>query len=156
MEDLTIPVKEKLTFGPQWFTVTQTICAILFIAQGIAYSGTSIWFPRFAIVYGVALLAAIIVLPRLTKEYSIRIDDQGIRGRTGYSTLIDLHWEDLALAEIKMFALILRTKGGGTIHIDLGELTYDQHKLVKPRLIDIFRSKGLLKEPAGTISETIR
>jgi len=93
-------------------------------------------------------LAAMIVLPRFHREYSIRIDDRGIRGRTGYSKLIDLRWEDLALAEIKMFALILKTKGGGTIHIDLGGLTYDQHKVVKAELLEILGSRGLLKELA--------
>ena len=148
MTGLTIPLRPRTAYGPEWFRVTQIICGIIFIAQGVVYSGTSYWFPRFAIAYGLALMLAMIILPRLTRQYSITIDDRGIRGRISYSSLIDVPWEDLARAEIKMFALILRTKDKQIYHIDFGELTYDQHKAVKPVLMDALRSGGLLKESA--------
>ena len=148
MTGLTIPLRPRTAYGPEWFRVTQMICGIIFIAQGIVYSGTSYWLPRFAIAYGLALMLAMIVLPLLTREYSLTIDDRGIRGRISYSGLIDVAWENVTKADIKMFALVLWTKDKQILHIDFGELTYDQHKAVKPVLVDALRSRGLLKESA--------
>jgi hypothetical protein len=145
MEDLTVPLNQKVS---QWFVRIQIVLAIMFILQGLAYSGKSFWwFPYFSISYGVILLAVMLAYPRFHREYFVKIDEQGIRGRTGFTKQIDLSWEHLAHADIMMFALILKTKAGETIHIDLGDLTYDQHRLVKPRLVEIFRSKGLLHDP---------
>jgi hypothetical protein len=144
MEDLTIPLNQKV---PQSFMRIQIVLAIMFIIQGLAYSGKSFWwFPYFSITYGVVLLAVMIAFPRFHRDYSVTVDERGIRGRTGFTKEINLPWDDVTYADIMMFAFILKTKGGETIHIDLGNLTYDQHKLVKPRLIDILGSKGLLKE----------
>ena len=84
MIGLTIPLRPRTSFGPNWFRITQVICGIMFIAQGLVYSGTSYWYPRFTIVYGVALMVAMIILPRLTREYSIKVDDHGISGRISY------------------------------------------------------------------------
>jgi hypothetical protein len=145
MEELTIPLSQKFTFGTRLFINTQVACAVIFIAQGVAHPDSSLWFSWFAMVYGIGLLFTMTVLPRLHKDYSVKIDDAGIRGRLGYSRRIDLPWGDLAHADIKMFALILTTKRGETVHIGLDDLTYDQHKLVKPRLLEILGAKGLLK-----------
>jgi len=106
------------------------------------------WFSPFIFSYGAILVVAFLMGPRFSRACVITLDDRGIRGRISYSSEIDLLWEDVALAEIKMFGLILETKGDGTIHIDLANLTYDQHKHVKPKLIDILGARGLLKKSA--------
>ncbi len=148
MEQLTVFFGEKPSFGGKWFRVTQVALGVLFMVQGLATMGKVSWFSPFIFAYGVVLVVTFLFGPRFSRACTITLDDRGIRGRISYSDEIDLPWKDLAVAEIKMYALILKTTGGATIYIDLGNLTYDQHKHVKPKLIDILGSKGLLKKPA--------
>ncbi len=148
MEQLTIFYGERPSFGGKWFRLTQIALGILFMVQGLATMGKLSWFSPFIFGYGVILVVAFLLGPRFSRACAITLDDRGVRGRISYSHEIDLLWEDLMHAEIMMFALILKTKGGETIHIDLGNFTYDQHKHVKPKLIDILGARGLLKKSA--------
>jgi hypothetical protein len=148
MEQVTIFFGEKPSFGGKWFRVTQIALGILFMVQGLATMGKMIWFSPFIFGYGVIVVVAFLVGPRFSRACAITLDDRGIRGRISYSNEIDLPWENLALAEIKMYGLILKTKGDETIYINLGNLTYDQHKHIKPKLIDILGARGLLKKTA--------
>jgi hypothetical protein len=148
MEQLTIRLGEKPNFGGKWFRVTQVALGVLFMAMGLATMGKMFWFSPLIFGYGVILVVAFLLGPRFSRTCAITLDDRGIKGRISYSQEIDFLWEDLALAEIKMYALILKTVKGGTIYIELGDFTYVQHKDAKPRLIDILGTKGLLKKPA--------
>ena len=147
MEQVTIFFGEKPSFGGKWFRVTQIALGVLFMIQGLGMNDKMPWFSPFIFSYGAILVVAFLVGPRFSRACAITLDDRGIRGRISYSNEIDLLWENLALAEIKMYALILKTKAGETIHIDLANLTYDQHKHIKPKLIDILGARGLLKKP---------
>jgi hypothetical protein len=148
MEQLTIFFGERPSFGGKWFRVTQVALGVLFMVQGLATSDKMPWFSPFIFSYGVILVVAFLVGPRFSRACAITLDDRGIKGRISYTNEIDLLWNDLGLAEIKMFALILKTKEGRTICIGLADLTYDQHKHVKPKLIDILGARGLLKKAA--------
>jgi hypothetical protein len=148
MEQLTIFFGERPGFGGKWFRLSQVALGILFMVQGLATLGKLSWFSPFIFSYGFVLVVAFLVGPRFSKACTITLDDRGIRGRISYSREIDLAWEDVMHADIMMYALIFRTKGGETIHIDLGNLTYDQHKHIKPKLIEILGPRGLLKKTA--------
>jgi len=148
MEQLTILFGEMPAFGGKWFRLSQIALGILFMVQGLATMGKLSWFSPFIFCYGVVLVVAFLIGPRFSRSCTITLDDRGIRGRISYSREIDLVWEDLMHADIMMFALVFKTKGGETIHIDLANLTYDQHKHIKPKLIEILGAKGLLKKSA--------
>ena len=148
MEQLTIFFGEMPAFGGKWYRLTQIALGILFMVQGLATMGKQTWFPPFIFSYGVVLVVVFLLAPRFSRACAITLDDRGIRGRISYSREIDLVWEDLMHAEIMMFALILKTKTGKTLHIDFGNFTYEQHKHVKPKLIELLGEKGLLKKSA--------
>jgi len=148
MEQLTIFFGEMPGFGGKWFWLSPIALGILFMAQGLATMGKQTWFPPFIFSYGVILVMVFLLAPRFSRTCAITLDDRGIKGRISYSKEIDLLWENLALAEIKMYGLILKTKTGETLHLDLGNFTYDQHKHIKPKLIEILGARGLLKKSA--------
>ena len=146
MEQVTIFFGEKPSFGGKWFRVTQIALGILFMVQGLATNDKMPWFAPFIFSYGAVLVVTFLVGPRFSRACAITLDERGIRGRISYSNEIDLLWEHVASAEIKMFALILITKDGHSIPVDFSEWTSEQHKSVKPKLIAFLRSKNLLKE----------
>lgn len=126
--------------------LSQIVLGIIFIVEGLATTGKLSWFRPFLIGYGVCLVVVFVLGPRFSRVCAITFDDRGIRGRISYSNEIDLLWENVASAEMKMFALILMTKDGHSIPVDFSEWTIEQHKSVKPKLIALLRSKNLLKE----------
>ncbi len=146
MEQMTISLREKTTYGPRWYRMTQVVLSIVLIAQGLTYPGKFWGYPLCAIGYGVFVLVVLLLAPRFSKIYAVTLDDRGIRGRISYSNEIDLLWEHVASAEMKMFALILMTKDGHSIPVDFSEWPSEQHKSVRPKLIAFLRSKNPLKE----------
>lgn len=146
MEQLTIYFGQKPSFGGKWLRLSQIVLGIIFIVEGLVTTGKLSWFRPFLIGYGVCLVVVFLLGPRFSRVCAITLDDRGIRGRLSYSNEIDLLWENVASAEMKMFALILVTKDGHSIPVDFSEWAAEQHKSVKPKLIALLRSKNLLKE----------
>jgi len=91
----------------------------------------------------VLLLGQVIANWYSMKPVKVIFDDKGITGSVSPRKAISLTWDQIARIEIHMFAMDIQTKDGRTEHIDLSEITYEQQKSIKPRIIELARSKGI-------------
>jgi len=78
-----------------------------------------------------------------TRPLRVTFDASGISGQIGHRKGIAIGWEQIAWIDVHMFAMDIRAKDGHTDHIDLGEITYEQQKTIKPRIVDLAKSKGI-------------
>jgi hypothetical protein len=78
-----------------------------------------------------------------TRQLRVTFDASGVTGEIRPRTRIAIAWDQIAQIDVHMFALDIRTKHGRTEHIDLSEITYEQQKSIKPRIIELAKSNGI-------------
>jgi hypothetical protein len=96
----------------------------------------------FSVIAGLAIIIQAVVRWHTVKSMSSTWDDWGIRGRIAPGQPVSIPWKDIASIDAGMFALDLHLTNQSTIHVDLSFATYQQHRDLKPRIVELARSKG--------------
>ena len=97
----------------------------------------------FDLAFGVFLIVAGLYYWKLYQPRAVTFDDIGISGKLKLGTTINLKWEDVSKMESSLYLIFLFTKAGEIHAIDLTNLTFQQHKEIKPKIIELAKSKGI-------------
>ncbi len=101
------------------------------------------FFRYFDLVFGFALVAGGFYYWKFYTPRCITFDEAGSRGKIGIRTHVRLLWDEISKVGSSLYSITIRTKSGETLSIDLSAITFQQHKEVKPRILELARSKGM-------------
>jgi len=77
------------------------------------------------------------------KPVKMLFDEKGITGSISPRKAISLTWDQISKIEVHTFAMDIQARDGRTEHIDLSGINYEQQKSIKPRIIELAKSKGI-------------
>ena len=97
----------------------------------------------FNIVFGGVLIAAGFYFWILYKPKIVTFDENGIDGKIQRGTVLHLRWEELTQLEVSMHQITLFTKSGQKYTIDLSNITFREHKELKPQILELAKSKQI-------------
>ncbi len=95
------------------------------------------------LVVGVVAIFFAFYYRRIYPPKVFMFDNDGFEGPLGRPDNIRLRWTDVTHIKEQMFTLTLFTKSGTEREIYLGNITFKQRKQIKPKIIDLARSKGI-------------
>ncbi|MBI3586407.1 MAG: hypothetical protein HY088_04685 [Ignavibacteriales bacterium] len=110
------------------------------IVQGIMHDNN---FRYFNFIIGISVVVIALNYRRIFKPKLFTFDEDGFEGPIGRSDSTRLHWGDISHIEAKMFTLKIFPKSGGERNIYLGNITFNQHKQIKPKILELAQSKGV-------------
>jgi hypothetical protein len=125
------------------FRWTQFTFGCLFLVQSIFSENEILWFVLFQGAYGLGLIVTMAFFPWFLKPKTLQFNEQGLKVRLSRGRPISLDWSEVVSMEASMFRFVVKTKDDRTIPINLGALSYEQHKRVKPQFLEIARSRGV-------------
>ncbi len=96
----------------------------------------------YSIVGGAAIIAAL-AAPRIFRPASYTFDEHGFAGPAGRPWERQYQWDQISRIEVQMFALTFITKNGQRKKLNLGNITFEQHNVVKPKILDLARARGV-------------
>ena len=82
-------------------------------------------------------------LARIIRAAGELIDENGIDGKIKRGTVLHLRWEQLSKLEGSMYEITLYTKAGQKYVIDLSNITFREHKELKPQILELAKSKQI-------------
>ena len=144
MEELKIPPTRTNPRGQWTLRISQALSGVCTIIVGVLREQSDEISIAF-IVVGFGMFCLSWSLPLLDKDYQIIVDQKGIRGNIGRREYIDLTWESISSAELRILQLELHTTDGKAHSVNLEHLTYRDHQELKPRLARILTERGLLR-----------
>ena len=97
----------------------------------------------FNIVFGALLITAGFYYWLLYKPKTVSFDENGIEGKIKRGTVLHLRWEELSKLEGSMYEITLYTKAGQKYVIDLSNITFREHKELKPQILELAKSKQI-------------
>ena len=93
--------------------------------------------------FGIVLMVSGFYYWKLYEFKTVAFDEVGIKGKLRFRTTIDIKWDDVSRFELAIYAISLITKSGQKYEIDLSNITYQQHKEIKPQIVELAKSKGI-------------
>lgn len=93
--------------------------------------------------FGIVLMVGGFYYWKLYEFKTVAFDEVGIKGKLRFRTTIDIKWDDVSRFELAIYAISLITKSGQKYEIDLSNITYQQHKEIKPQIVELAKSKGI-------------
>ena len=93
--------------------------------------------------FGIVLMVGGFYYWKLYELKTVAFDEVGIKGKLRFRTTIDIKWDDVSRFELAIYAISLITKSGQKYEIDLSNITYQQHKEIKPQIVELAKSKGI-------------
>ena len=97
----------------------------------------------FLIISMILLLTQVIVNWYNMKSVKVTFDENGVSGLLSPRKFISLTWNQINQIDVHLFAIDILTKENRTEHIDLSLTTYKQQHLIKPKIIELAKSKGI-------------
>jgi len=97
----------------------------------------------FDLAFGIVLIVGGFYYWKLYELKTVAFGEVGIKGKIRFRTTIDLKWDDVSRVESSLYAILLITKTGQKYELDLSNLTYQQHKEVRPQIVELAKSKGV-------------
>ena len=97
----------------------------------------------FNIGFGILLIAGGFYYWKLYKPKIVIFDEIGVEGKIKSGTILELKWEELSRLEATIYEIILHTKTGQKYVIDLSNLTFQQHKEIKPKIFELAKLKQI-------------
>jgi len=94
-------------------------------------------------VAGATMIIQAIVTWRGHKAVATTWDSSGIRGDVSHGKTIAIRWNEIADITASTYALDIHLHDHTTVIVDLSQATYQQHKELKPRLLDLARTNGV-------------
>jgi hypothetical protein len=145
MESFAIPLNQA--GGPRVWRLRMLRAVNALFILGLALTRSQLDFiSGFFGLYAIVLLLAVIFWPLFNKQYQLLVDDHGVRGQITWRQRIDVPWENLAKAELGILLLELHTTEGKVHTVNLGNLTYQEHQELKPKLKAVLAEHHLLGE----------
>lgn len=95
------------------------------------------------LVIGIVAILFAFFYRRIYPPKVFTFDDDGLEGPIGQPDNIRFRWTDISHIEAKMFMLTVFTKTGTERKIYLGNITFQQHKHMKPKILELAKSKGV-------------
>jgi hypothetical protein len=100
-------------------------------------------FRLFNLIAGIFFVSSAFLYPTIFRPKLATFDDNGLMWSVKNRRNLSLAWNQIAYIEASTLNFYIHTKDMGQFTIDLGNLTYEQHKTFKPQIIDLARSKGV-------------
>jgi hypothetical protein len=94
-------------------------------------------------VVGIVFISYGIVYPMMFRPKLATFDERGLTWSVKRKRNLSLTWNQIAYIEAPTLHFHIHTKNSEQFTIELGNLTYEQHKTLKPRIIDLARSHGV-------------
>jgi|WetSurMetagenome_2_1015567.scaffolds.fasta_scaffold1197167_1 hypothetical protein len=94
-------------------------------------------------IFGVLLIVFVLNYRRIYKPNVYTFDEEGFEGPIGRSDNKRFRWTDVASLVAKLFTLKIFMKSGREVNIYLGNITFHQHKQIKPKILELAQSNGV-------------
>jgi len=101
------------------------------------------------LIVGLGTVLFAIFYRRFNRPKVFTFDDDGIEGPLGARNPVKMKWNDIARIEGSVFRLTVLSKSGDRSDINLGNITYDQHKQIKPLILELAQSHGVEVRTTG-------
>jgi hypothetical protein len=95
------------------------------------------------LITGVLIVVQAIIAWRSHKPLTTYWDTAGIRGSVAPGKAIAIAWSEVSAVDAGMFVLVIHLKNQTTVPVDLSQITYKQHKEIKPLILELARTKGV-------------
>jgi hypothetical protein len=141
MDSLILDMHPFPSRTPLFQRITFAALGLINLAQGIVHYPGIVAFVNIG--GGMLLLLAAIFYRRIHRPSVYAFGDEGIEGPVGTPKSRLIKWSDIAFFETKRFSFAIVTSSGDRIQLDLSNITYDQHKQIKPRIVELVKSKGV-------------
>ena len=90
------------------------------------------------------------VIKKFVKRCYITLDDQGIKTTISNKWMkfplfenVNIRWEEIKSIGIKPLKIDINLNDGSKKEIELGDLTYKQHQILKPKLQEYIHAKEI-------------
>lgn len=136
-----------LDVNPQPSKRGKMVQRILFLIMGLGniYQGFSMpnWFRYMNLSFGVVCILFALYLHRLYRSKEYLFTSEGIEGPKDSNNSVKIGWSEISLVEMKMYSMRIFLKGGKTYKLNLSNLTFEQHKNIKPKIEELIKAKGI-------------
>jgi hypothetical protein len=122
----------------QW--IIYALLGLINLVQAVLLDNNFRLFNLFA---GIFFVASAFIYPIIFRPMLATFDDNGMMWSVKRRRNLSLTWNQIAYFEAATLHFHIHTKDSGQFTIDLGPLTYAQHKTLKPQILDLARSKGV-------------
>jgi hypothetical protein len=95
------------------------------------------------LVTGVGCLVVAVWFRHNPKTSVFSFSDAGIEKREGQKSSVLLPWVEVAYFEYSPLRLTIAARNGQLLDIDLGSLSYQQHKTIKPQILRFAKAFGV-------------
>lgn len=146
MQSLSLNLRSEVNHtSRKWFL----IIVILFVVVMV----TMMWYSNTTMKISLAIMLVMNLVQAFVNYYTskpllLTFDEQGIQGKAKPKKDITILWNTILSIEFKMFSMNVRTKDGKEEEIDLSHITYEDHKKVKPQIVELAKSKGIAVQTA--------
>lgn len=115
------------------------------IGIGNIYQGLILerWFRYANFLFGIISILYALYLHRLYGSKEYLFTDEGIEGPMNSRQKSKLKWEEIISVELTMFSLKILLKDGNSKKLNLSNLTFEQHKNIKPKVEELIKLKGV-------------
>jgi hypothetical protein len=137
---LTLDGEESRPRSRRMMLWTQVLLSLSFFVQGIIREDD---FSYIFLGMGCVFLFLAVMHFRLMPALFLHVREDGLEGRVARGKKISLTWDEIASVEASTFEMVIHIKDGRHIPVDLSNLTYKQHKIVKPAFLHLMQQKGV-------------
>lgn len=116
------------------------LIGVFSLVQGILQNNS---FMYFNIVFGVGIIIFALFYRRIYRPKVFTFDENFIEGPIGSSKNKKVNWADVSQLDAKIFTLKLFMKSGEESKIYLGNITFQELREIKPRILEFAKSKGV-------------
>ena len=92
---------------------------------------------------GIVAIAYALFYHRIYKSSVYSFTEQGIQGPLTSRRVRTIPWGDISHVASSMFQMVVSTKAGSQYTINLENLTFRQHQELKPKVLELVKSKGI-------------
>jgi hypothetical protein len=142
MEQITIDLQPQAA-TPARRIIQRTLFGLMGVfslVQGILQNNS---FRYLNIVVGVGIIVFALYYRRIYKPKVFTFDENCIEGPIGSSENKRINWSDVSKLDAKIFTLKIFMKSGEESKIYLGNITFQELKQIKPRILEFAKSKGV-------------
>ena len=116
------------------------LLGVINLVQGVLNENS---FRYFNLIFGVLVIVFALNYRRIYKPNVYTFDEEGVEGPIGRSDNKKFRWTDVSYLVAKMFTLKIFMKSGIEYNIYLGNITFQQHKQIKPKILELAQSNGV-------------
>ncbi len=131
------PMSPTMRFIQQGFFF---LLGVMILVQGIVIESD---FRYVNLTFGSIAILFALFYRRVFPPKVFTFDDEGFEGPIGIFNTRRYRWEEISHINATMFLLEVVLKPGTTVEINLENITYQQHKQIKPMILELAKTKGV-------------